>query len=60
MSNAFKKNIFESLHFLDTNVFSVSKLILWYLIMSSIDVATQFKIEMYLLNREKLCNAFPR
>jgi len=29
-----------------------SKLILWYLNMSSIDLATWFKIEMYLLNRE--------
>jgi len=33
-----------------TYVFSVSKLILWYLNMSSIDLETQFKIRMYLLN----------
>ena len=28
--------------------------------MSFIDLATQFKIRMYQLNREKRCNAFPR
>jgi len=28
--------------------------------MSSIDLETRFKIGMYLLNREKRCNAFPR
>jgi len=28
--------------------------------MSSIDLATQFKIGMYLLNRENVTNAFPR
>jgi len=28
--------------------------------MSSIDLATRFKIGMYLLNREKCCKAFPR
>ena len=27
--------------------------VLWYLNMSSIDLATRFKLEMYLLNREK-------
>jgi len=42
--NTRKKNSFENLYFLVTNVFSVSKLILWYLNMSSIDLATQFKI----------------
>ena len=39
--------------FLVTNVFSVSKLILWYLYKSSIDLATRFTIGMHLLNREK-------
>ena len=28
--------------------------------MSAIDFATPFEIDMYLLNREKRCNAFPR
>ena len=28
--------------------------------MPAIDLANQFKIGMYLLNREKRCNAFPR
>jgi len=28
--------------------------------MSSMYLATQFKIGMYLLNRKKRCNAFPR
>jgi len=55
-----KKIFFENLYFLDNNVFSVSKHILWYPSMSSINLATRFKIGMYLLNREKRCNAFPR
>jgi len=55
-----KKISFENLYFLVTNIFSVSKLILWYLNMSSIDLATRFRIGMYLLNREKHCKAFPR
>jgi len=46
------KNI-ENLYFLVTIVFSVSKLILWCLNMSSIDLATRFKIGMHLLYREK-------
>jgi len=48
---------FENLYFLVINVhlrvFKVSELILWYLNMFSIDLATRFKSEMYLLNREK-------
>jgi len=52
----------ENLYFLGTNVLSVSKLILWYLTVFSIGLTTLFKIGMYmyLLNREKRCNAFPR
>jgi len=50
----------ENLYFLGTNVLSVSTLILWYLTVFSIGLATLFKIGMYLLNREKRCNAFPR
>jgi len=53
-----KKIFFENLYFLVTNVFSVSKVILWYLNMSSIDFATWFKIGMYLLNREKRYQCF--
>jgi len=52
--------IFENQYFLVTNVFSVSKLILWYLNMSSIDLATRFKIGKYLLKREKRYKAFQR
>ena len=56
------------IYFLVTNVFSVSKLILWHpnKIMSSIDLATRFKIGMNLLNSEisvfnkSVTNAFPR
>ena len=55
-----KKISFENLYFLVTNIFSVSKLFLWYLNMSSIDLATRFRIGMYLLNRENHCKAFPR
>jgi len=36
-----------------TNVFSVSKPSLQYPKITSIDLATRFKIGMYLLNREK-------
>jgi len=53
LCNTLKKNFFKKLYFLVTNVFSVSTVILWYLNMSSIDLATRFKIRMYLLNREK-------
>jgi len=35
----------ENLYFLVTNVFSVSKLILWYLNMPYIDLATRLKLE---------------
>jgi len=48
----------ENLYFFVTNVFSVSKLIVWYLNMSCIYLATRHKIGMYLLYREKRCNAF--
>jgi len=51
--NAVKTKIYENLYFLVTNVLSVSKLIVWYLNMSSIDLSTRCKIGMYLLNREK-------
>jgi len=50
----------ENLYVLVTNVFSESKLILWYLNMSSIDLATRFKIGMYLLIRKSVTNAFLR
>jgi len=43
---------FENRYFLVNNVLSVSKLILWYINMSSIDLATRFKIGMYLLKKE--------
>jgi len=36
------------------------KTFLWYFNMSSIDLASRFKMVIYLLNREKRCNAFPR
>ena len=42
-----------------TNVFSASELILWYLNMPTVDLATQFKIGMHLLNRESVTNACP-
>ena len=54
----YEQKAFENLYFLVTNIFSVSKLILLYFNMSSIDLATRFKIGMYLLHREKHCNAF--
>ena len=47
-----KRFFIENLYFLDINVFTVSNYILWYLNMSSIDLATRFKIGMYLFNRE--------
>ena len=50
--NTLIKFFFENLYFLVTNVFSVSKLILWYLNMSSVDLATRFNIGMCLLNKE--------
>jgi len=52
--NTLKKIFFENQYFLVTNIFSVLKLILWYFnkIMSSMDLATWFKIGMCLLNRE--------
>ena len=53
-----KKKKKKNLYFLVTNIFSVSKLIWWYLNMSFIDLATQFKIGMYLLNRQKLYQCF--
>jgi len=56
--NTLKKTFFENLYFLVTNVLSVSKLILPYLNLSSIDLATLFNIEMYLLNREKRYKRF--
>ena len=59
-NNTLEKKFFENLYFLVSYVFSVSKLILWYLNMSTIDLATSFKIGMYLLGREKRLNAFPR
>lgn len=40
------------LYFLITNLFSVLKIVLWYLNMSFVDKATRFKIGKYLLNRE--------
>ena len=58
--NSLKKTIFETLYFIVTNVFSVSKLILWYQNMSLIVLTIWFKIRMYLLNREKRFSAFPR
>ena len=36
-----------------TSVFSVSKLIAWCHSMSSLDLATRFKIGIYLFNRRK-------
>ena len=48
-----KRFFFENLYFLVINVLSVSKLILWYHTMSTIDLANRFKIRIYLLNREK-------
>jgi len=50
-----EKRFFGKPIFLVTEVFSVFKLILWYLYtyISSIDLATRFKIEMYLSNRER-------
>jgi len=59
-NNTLEKKFFENLYFLVSYVFSVSKLILWYLNMSTIDLATWFKIGMYLLDREKRLNAFLR
>ena len=59
-NNTLVKKFFENLYFLVSYVFSVSKLILWYLNMSTIDLATWFKIGMYLLDREKRLNVFPR
>ena len=58
----FKKILRKPIHlyFLNINVFSVSKLILWYLYMISFDLPTRFKTGMYLLNRVKRLNAFPR
>ena len=50
----------ENHYVLVTNVFSVSKLILLDLNMSSIDLTTRFKIGMYMLNREMRCNVFLR
>ena len=41
--------LFENLYFLATNVFSVSKLILWY----SINLATRFKIEIVSVEQGK-------
>ena len=43
-------------------MFNVSIFVLWYLnnIMSSIDLATRLKNGMYLLNRQKRCNAFSK
>jgi len=53
--NASPQIIFENLYILVTNAFIISKpkLILWCLNKSSIDLATRFKIRMYLLNGEK-------
>jgi len=53
-----KKICFENLYFLIINVLGVSKLTLWYLNMSSIHLATLFKIGMF-LNRERRLNAYP-
>ena len=55
-----RKIFYENLEFLVTNVFTVSKLSMWYLNMTSIDLATWFKIGMYLLDGSKPCKAFPR
>jgi len=52
--------VFENLYFPVRNVFSVSKLIWWYLNVSFIDLATRFQIKIYLLNRKNVANAFPR
>jgi len=54
--NTLQKIFFENLYFLVTNVFSVLKLILWYLntCMYSIDLATGFKSGMYLLTGKTL------
>ena len=53
LCNTLKKNFFEKLYVLVTNIFRVSNFILWYPNMSSIDLATHFKIGIYLLNKEK-------
>ena len=58
LCNTLEKKIFKTLYFLVTNVFHVSKLILWYLNMSSIDLSIRFKVGMYLWNRENRLNAF--
>jgi len=43
-----------------TKILSVSKLILWYLNMSSINLATRFKIGMYICRKGKsVTNALP-
>ena len=49
---------YYNLYVLVTKVFSVSKLSLWYLYMSSIDLATRFRIGMSLLNMEKRYERF--
>jgi len=61
------KRKFSKTYFLVTNVFGVSKLILWYLNMSSIDLATRFKTGMYLtlfrdheFTRSQVLNVLPK
>jgi len=52
--NTIKKFFFiKKLYVLVTNIFCVSKLILWYPNLSSINMATRFKIGMYLMDKEK-------
>ena len=46
-----KRFFFENQYYLVTNVFRISKLIFWYLSMSSINLAIRFKHGLYLFNR---------
>ena len=52
-----KRKHFENLIFSCYQCFCVRKLIVWYLNISSIDLATRYKIGMYLLS---VTEAFPR
>jgi len=47
-----------NIYFLVTNVFSVSTLILWYLNMSSIDLAPRFKLEFICWTRKSIAMLF--